>query len=112
MWRFKMAFNMAARPVVENDSVGNKLWSQISRPREERERTAALRKLVAILRGEMTTTEYEDLEVYVNYEKLIAYVGDLVIAKVTEGNIVFEETNWKNALKKVDYQRFREKYDA
>jgi uncharacterized protein YoxC len=72
MWKFKMGFNLASRPVVENDAMGNKLWSQISRPREERERTAALRKLVASLRGEMITTEYEDLEAYINYDKLIA----------------------------------------
>jgi len=36
----------------------------------------------------------------------------LAVAKVMEGNVVFEGQKWKNALKKVDYQKFRAKYDA
>ena len=114
MWRFKMAFNMKSYYMQENDMKddgNNKLWAQISRPREERERTSPMRKLVAIARTMMTEQQFEDSEIYVNYERMVAYAGDKTIATIKDGKIDFNEAAW-TATVKLDFKKFRERYEA
>ena len=92
----------------QGDFQGFKLWATKSYPKEERERTAGLRRVAWAIRKAANGAAIPDMDV--DYTKLRLFLGDHMvgICAVSNSEFVFDETEWAKAIPSLPLQKVRD----